>query len=140
MVHRLPEDGGFPSKHVAVNKKPYCYVCQICIYWCHKWEIQSQCKRKNSVITVVYSWNSPQTANITYIPLLSSTHSNHRKDCGDVFNEQQVLWIGSHRTVKVRWKHNGRQRIGSLKICYLYSPWDFFPWQQWAHSSCKKLY
>ena len=31
MVYRLPEDGGVPPKHVAVNNELYCYVHQIII-------------------------------------------------------------------------------------------------------------
>ena len=27
LVYRLPEDGGVPLKHVAVNKILYCCVC-----------------------------------------------------------------------------------------------------------------
>jgi len=46
---------------------------------------------KGSVETVAYSCDSPQAVKITDIPLLSSNHSNHRKNGNDVLNEQQVL-------------------------------------------------
>ena len=31
MVHTLPEDGGFPPKHVAVNKEIFCFIYNMCI-------------------------------------------------------------------------------------------------------------
>ena len=54
---------------------------------------------KNSVKTVLYAYScdSPKVVKITYIPLLSSVHSNHRKVGSDILNEQQALGIGSHR-------------------------------------------
>jgi hypothetical protein len=71
---------------------------------------------KNIVEIVVYSCDSPQAVKISNLPLLLSIHSNHRKDGNDILNEQQVLGIGSHRTVKFEWKYNGSQHQDTLSL------------------------
>jgi len=38
-MYRLPEDGRFSPKHVAVNKVLYCCATETCICWFNKWEI-----------------------------------------------------------------------------------------------------
>ena len=43
MVHRLPEDGGVPSKHVAVNKRLYCWICYVFLRWFYKREFLIKC-------------------------------------------------------------------------------------------------
>ena len=47
----------------------------------------------NTDKTVVYSCDSPQAVKITYIPLLSTTHSNYRKDGSDILYPSQTTSV-----------------------------------------------